>query len=108
MRSPDVYPVRRDVPWRVLDTEALVVDVKSGLLYPLNTVATRIWELCDGAHSLEDIVRALTDEFDADAPAIRDDAVRFIAELAAANLVMTAPGPAPAGRPRRPREETEP
>ena len=85
--SPDRYPRRRQVPWRTLDTEALVVDVSGGTLYPLNSVAARIWELCDGARSLDDIVRAVASEFDAEEDVIRRDTERFIDDLTAARLV---------------------
>lgn len=82
-----IYPCRRQVPWRALDTEALVVDVKTGVLYPLNSVATRIWQLCDGERTLEDIVATLAAEFDTDETTIREDAQRFIDELANARLI---------------------
>ena len=94
---PDRYPRRRQVPWRTLDTEALVVDVSGGTLYPLNSVAARIWELCDGARSVEDIVHALAHEFDAEDAVIRRDAERFIDELTAARLVEIATGPSTEG-----------
>ena len=95
--SPDRYPRRRQVPWRTLDTEALVVDVSGGTLYPLNSVAARIWELCDGARSVEDIVHALAHEFDAEDAVIRRDAERFIDELTAARLVEIATAPSTEG-----------
>jgi hypothetical protein len=90
MPSPDRFPRRRAVPWRTLDTEALVVDVNAGTLYPLNSVAARIWELCDGARSVEDIVSELAREFDADEDVIRRDAERFIQDLTSARLVEIA------------------
>jgi Coenzyme PQQ synthesis protein D (PqqD) len=83
----DAFPVRRSVPWRTLDTEALVVDVKGGLLYPLNSVGARIWDLCDGARSVDEIVGLLTAEFEAPEPTIRADAIEFIEQLADAKLV---------------------
>ena len=83
----DAFPVRKPVPWRTLDTEALVVDVKGGLLYPLNSVGARIWDLCDGARSLDEIVGLLTAEFEAPEPTIRADAIEFIERLADAKLV---------------------
>jgi pyrroloquinoline quinone biosynthesis protein D len=83
----EAFPVRKPVPWRALDTEALVVDVKGGLLYPLNSVAARIWELCDGARNVDEIVTMLTREFEAPEPTIRADAVDFIQRLADAKLV---------------------
>jgi len=60
------YPRRRSVPWRAIDTEAVVVDVKSGLLYPLNAVGATIWDLCDGSRTVDEIVAALVDTFDAE------------------------------------------
>lgn len=87
MDSADAFPVRKPVPWRTLDTEALVVDVKGGLLYPLNTVGARIWELCDGARSVDEIVAALAAEFEAPEATVRADAVEFIERLADAKLV---------------------
>lgn len=87
MPSREACPRRRTVPWRVLDTEALVVDPQAGLLYPLNSVGARIWELADGSRSVDAIVAALVDEFAADEPTIRRDATRFLDELATAGLI---------------------
>ncbi len=99
MSCADRYPRRRTVPWRTLDTEALVVDVAGGRVYPLNQVAARIWQLCDGARTVDAIVEMLVEEFDADPALIRRDAERFIDELAGAQLVevMTAPAPGEGG-----------
>jgi hypothetical protein len=83
----DAFPVRKSVPWRTLDTEALVVDVKGGLLYPLNSVGARIWDLCDGARSVDEIVGVLAAEFEAPEPTIRADAIEFLERLADAKLV---------------------
>ena len=87
MNSTESYPLRKSVPWRTLDTEALVVDVKSGLLYPLNSVGARIWDLCDGARNVDEIVGVIAEEFAAPEPTIRADAVEFIERLADAKLI---------------------
>ena len=97
MPSSDRYPRRAAVPWRRLDSEALVVDVAAGTLYPLNAVAARIWELCDGARSVDDILGILAREFDATADLIRHDAEHFIDDLVAARLVEIVPAPADGG-----------
>jgi len=87
MDRSEAFPVRRSMPWRTLDTEALVVDVKSGLLYPLNSVGARIWELCDGARNVDEIVSVVAGEFAAPEATIRADTVDFIERLADAKLV---------------------
>ena len=87
MNSTESFPLRKSVPWRTLDTEALVVDVKSGLLYPLNSVGARIWDLCDGRRNVDEIVGVIAEEFAAPEPTIRADAVEFIERLADAKLI---------------------
>jgi hypothetical protein len=93
--SPERYPSRRHVAWRVLDTEAIVVDPKAGVLYPLNGVATRIWQLCDGEHSVQDIVERLAAEFEAPRSTIAADALQFLEALGAANLIQLLDSPRP-------------
>lgn len=87
MESSNRYPCRKQVPWRVIDAETLVVDVKSGLLYPLNSVGTRIWELCDGRRTVEEIVQIIAAEFDAELATIREDTSQFVQELERAVLI---------------------
>ncbi|MFB3816105.1 MAG: PqqD family protein [Candidatus Methylomirabilales bacterium] len=101
MALPDGYPRRKDVPWRVIDTEALVVDVKAGLLFPLNSVATRIWECCDGQRTATEIVDAIAAEFDADRPTIARDVGEFLRALHERGLVSLgrAADPLPASDP---------
>lgn len=89
------YPCRRHVPWRVIDTETLVVDVKAGLLYPLNSVGTRIWQLCDGQRSVDEIVQFIAAEFDADEATIRADTTHFLQELARQRLISISARPQP-------------
>jgi len=93
MELIETYPCRKQVPWRVLDTEALVVDVKAGLLYPLNSVGARIWELSDGQRTVDEIIRTITDEFDADEGTIREDTSHFLRELVQAQLLSLEEAP---------------
>jgi len=95
MESHSTYPCRKQVPWRLLDAEALVVDVKAGLLYPLNSVGARIWQLSDGQRTVEEIVQAILDEFDATAEIVRKDTIAFLTELAEAKLLSLEERPRP-------------
>ena len=79
-----------DIAWRVIDGEALVVSPKDSLIYPLNDVGTRIWELLDGKRTVSDIASAICVEFEADAKAIQDDVMDFIEGLSKAGLVNGA------------------
>lgn len=90
MEFNKAYPLRKQVPWRVIDVESLVVDVKAGLIYPLNSVATRIWQLCDGQRTVEEIVQIVAAEFETDGQTAREDTTGFIQELLHRELISLA------------------
>ncbi|KPK42168.1 MAG: hypothetical protein AMJ78_03450 [Omnitrophica WOR_2 bacterium SM23_29] len=76
-----------DIAWRIIDGEALVVSPKDSLIYPLNGIATRIWELLDGKRSVSDISSIICDEFEGDTAVIQKDVVDFIQDLLKAGLI---------------------
>jgi hypothetical protein len=95
MKSPERYPRRKRVPWRRLGSEALVVDVRGGLLFPLNSVGARIWELSDGQRNVDDIVDAIAAEFEADETTIRQDTTEFLHALHQRELISLEDAPHP-------------
>jgi len=48
----------------------------------------RIWELCDGAHSIEEIARVLASEYDVSFEIALADSQQFIQELSAKGLLL--------------------
>jgi len=82
-------PVRRDVPWRNIAGNVLLVHPEEGIVYPLNQVATRIWMLIDGTKSVAHILKILLSEFKGGANHIRDDTLSFLFQLEEANLLKT-------------------
>lgn len=82
------YPKRSEnVAWRTIVDKVLLVNPKDSFIYPLNTVATRIWELMDGKTSIEDIIKKLCEEFDQEKSAIQKDILEFLEELLRADLI---------------------
>ena len=61
----DEKPVRReDVICRQLnEAEAILYDLETGCLHVLNSTAMLIWEACDGAHTPEDMVAAIKEQY---------------------------------------------
>ncbi len=88
-------PVRHPgITWRPVSEEeiVLVLPAAEGSAereeQELNEVGARIWELCDGAHSVQDIADAVAEEFDVDEPTARADAVEFVRELLEQKLLI--------------------
>jgi len=88
MIGPDSRPRRRD---RVLVQRAedqwILLDVESGQYYALDEVSGRIWDLCDGSHSVSAMVSTLCQEYDAPAEAVQEDVLSFLGEMAEEQLV---------------------
>ena len=91
MITNETIPTRADVPWRNIDGNVIIVKPTEGFLYPLNSVATKIWLLSDGTKQVADIVEALVTEFDGEADQIRKDALLFLEELEKASLIHIVP-----------------
>ncbi len=76
-----------DVVSRVLDGEAVLLDLASGKYLGLNDVATRVWELLDGGLAFGAIRAALLDEFAVSPEVLDRDLDRLFADLAARGLI---------------------
>ncbi|MBI1847741.1 MAG: PqqD family protein [Candidatus Rokubacteria bacterium] len=80
--------------WRTIAGQGIVLGVDSRTLRGLNPVATRVWELIDGARSSADIVAEITREFAVDAARARRDIDAFLGDLLARRLVEPITSPA--------------
>ncbi|MEL7061314.1 MAG: PqqD family protein [Acidobacteriota bacterium] len=82
-------PLRRrsDVRFRLIDREGVVLRQDAGETLVLNEVGARILDLLDGSNSLDDVVQALHDEYEADLEAITSDVEAFASELLELGLV---------------------
>ncbi len=78
----DKYPRRHpQVASRVMDEQAIVVLADSGEVNVFSPVATRIWELVDGKHTLAQIVATITAEYEVAPEMARQDVQEFVQEL---------------------------
>jgi hypothetical protein len=111
-RDPQRRPRRHaDVAWRNWGGEVVILtpsghdpaappEQRDGAEHDLNEVGSRVWELCDGAHTEADIALALVEEFEVDLATASRDAADFIDELAHRQLVRFDDAPAGAGSQR--------
>ena len=87
--GPEQRPTRRE---RVLTQQTadtlLLLDPHGGEYFALDEVGARVWGLCDGAHSIAQIVELLATEYDAPAETIEADVVELLSELAGEKLVV--------------------
>lgn len=84
MEVPERPWAREDIVFREVEDEAVILDPESGSMHSLTKTAALIWKMCDGRHSLEDIVRKVLEMFEAEPSEVRRDVegtIRRFAEL---------------------------
>jgi len=81
------YRRARDVRFRILDGEAVVIRQGAAEVLGLDPVGSRILELLEGELTIEEVVDLLAEEFDAARAELESDAAAFLAELAEAGVI---------------------
>jgi len=82
-----VCPNVADVAAKVIDGEAIIMNLSNGLYFSMDQVGAVIWELLEAGHSLEEMAEALEHRFNVDRDRATGDVTRLVSELLAENLV---------------------
>jgi hypothetical protein len=90
----DIYPERsKETAFRIINDEVVIIYLTTGDYYSINQVGARIWELCDGYHSMKDIVLFVSQEFDTPEETATQDVLELLNDLASENLVIIRENP---------------
>lgn len=92
MALPDEQRFSRsaDVVSRVLDGEAVLLDLSSNKYLGLNEVATRAWELIGEGKAYGEIRSTLLQEFDVSREVLEKDLDRLFSDMRARGLIRPA------------------
>ena len=97
MISLNCSPKRKDqVVAQKAATEFLLFNMDDGSYYSLNEVGSRIWELCDGKLTVEQLIATLAAEYDALESALETDVLELLEELKQGRLISETYGAGPA------------
>jgi hypothetical protein len=70
-------------------SETLVLlNPDDGEYYALDEVGGRVWELCDGARSVSEVISIISDDYDAPAETIKADVLEVLGDLADEQLLV--------------------
>jgi hypothetical protein len=81
----------RDLRFRRIDDEAVVVRQRAGEVLVMNETAARLLELADGKTSVADWVEVLAAEYEVDREALERDVLAFAVELAEEGMLELVP-----------------
>lgn len=78
---------QKEVAWRMIDGEAVIITPADSTMHSLNDVGTRIWELITGNRTLREVADVIQTEFDVEADRAQKDTIWFAECLAKKGLV---------------------
>lgn len=70
----------------------MIFDPASGSMHSLTKTAVLIWKMCDGRHSLEDMVRKILERFEAQPDEVRRDVERTVRRFGELGLLKAEDG----------------
>ena len=79
---------------KVLDGEAVIINLLNGTYYSLDRAGAVVWELAAAGHTVGEIVDGLTMRYDVDASRAQSDVERLVSDLLAERLLVAANGAA--------------
>jgi hypothetical protein len=89
-RSAAEHPCRRpDIETESLDDQVVLIDPTSGEYHLLNRTGFAIWQLCDGTHSVDDLVEIIAEHYAIGYERAVDDVTALIERLKEADLLGT-------------------
>jgi hypothetical protein len=73
-----VYRKETKLPWRSLEGHVVIVQLKEESVLSLNGTGAELWDLIDGNHTVRDMARYLTDNFEVDEETALADVRSFV------------------------------
>jgi hypothetical protein len=90
MLSPDTHLRlnEEEVAAKVIDGEAIMINLSNGVYYSMDEVGGLIWEMIEGRYSLQEMVAEIIARYDVSPRQAQADVERLVGELFEENLVM--------------------
>jgi hypothetical protein len=89
--SPSVVTRKTGNEYVLVPIANNIADMDS--VYTLNETGAFIWEHIDGKRNVEEIIRAMTDEYDIDIKSAEEDVISFIDNMSKYLIVFHPPTP---------------
>ena len=79
------------IPWRIIEKDAILIDLEEGEVIRLNPVAAEIWNAIDGTRTMDGIVAHICRTFEVSKRKARRDVHRFAKQLLHQELIQEEP-----------------
>jgi len=89
-----VRPNEKDIAVKVLDGEAIMINLTNGTYYSLDKMGTEIWELIVRGEPLAQVLQAITQKYAVNSDTAKGDFKQLVGELLDEGLVLEGEGEA--------------
>ena len=96
-----------NVATKIMDGEAIIINLASGVYYSMEHVGATIWNLIQTGHSLEECVDAVSKQFNVSRENVQTDTEKLIEELIEEELITTSSNPVASTASNEPVHSTE-
>jgi hypothetical protein len=83
-------PNEQEVAAKVIDGEAIIINLANGIYYSMDKVGGLLWEMLAAGHKLEEVVATVTARYDVSPEQAQADVERLATELLQENLLLEA------------------
>lgn len=87
-----LQPRSADVASKVMDGEAIIIDLSTGVYYSLDRAGGLVWDQVVATRSVGEIVAAVTSHYDVSATRAQADVERLLGELLHEDLIVPLDG----------------
>ena len=77
----------KNIPWQVIDNQALVLTPQQSMAHELNETATWIWQQIDSEVTVSAIIEKMCQTFDIDHATAEKDIFQFVNEMTAQGMI---------------------
>lgn len=81
------------VPWRIIEGEAILVDVDKGEVIHLNEAGAEIWSSIDEEKSVDEIINHICDQFEVAKETAEKDTLEFLDQMIEKGMVECLKSP---------------
>lgn len=78
---------KEKLSYRIIDNEAVILDLDNGYYFSLNKVGTKIWEAINKGKSLKEILKLLKEEYQLPEKRLKDDLLTLVKDLKKEGLI---------------------
>lgn len=87
LRPDSRFSKIKEIPWKMIEKEAVLVDTEEGDVIRLNEVGAKIWKSLDEDKTADDIINYIHEDFEANRAVIEKDVLDFLKKLIAMEII---------------------